>query len=313
MKRVAITGRDHFYVTQLAQQLIEDERIELIVIIGKDLTVPIAEKVIYIDTLPYFPLSTIFSEHNIDTIVNLVKVDDETYSSREAYNLTLESLRNVIYSGARSGVENYLFYSSTVVYGTRKIGDTPFSPKRLNAPGSKFYYAKLRYDSEKIIYDFMDEFPHFNIKIARTPFTLGRNVDNLISGYLGLKFIPMISGYNPEFEFTHENDVVRGFHHLIFEGDTGIYNLSTGNSISLKEAALLMDKKLISVNKLIAKQFAYFSWLLVPNLLGIPPHGLDFLMYPFITDNKTLLESGFKFNHTIEDTIKEFKLYKQYL
>jgi len=304
---IAIIGRDHYYVKQLTLELLKDEKVDKILVIGKDISIPVNEKIVYIDTLPYFPLTTIFAENNIKTVINFVKIDDETYSSKEAYNLTLQSLQNILYSGAKANVENYLLYSSTIVYGVNKKNNNLFMPTKLTKAGSKFYYSKLRFEAEKIIYDFMDEFAHFNVKILRTAFTLGKNVDNLISSYLSLKFLPQIKSYNPEFECIHEDDVVDAFHHLIFNGEKGIYNLSSDDSMSLKEIAYIMDHRLISINKFVAKQIAFFSWLLIPNILRIPPNALEFFMYPFLTDNSSLKKTGFKFKHTLEETIKEFK------
>ncbi len=311
MRRVAITTRDFYYASELTKKLLADERVEKILVIGKDLSVPVVDKIIYIDTLPYFPLASIFKENNIDTIINFVKIDDETYSNKEAYNLTLQSLENILSSGTRGGVENYILYSSTIIYGVnKKKKDKIFKPVRLKKPGSKFYYSKLRFEAEKLVYEFMDEFPHFNIKIARTAFTLGGNVDNLISSYLSLKFLPMVSHHNPEFEFVHEDDVIDAFQHLIFNGETGIYNISSDDSISLKEIAELMDSKLISIPKLLAKQMAFLSWHIIPGVVKIPPHTIDFFMHSFLTDNNSLKATGFKFKHTLTETLKDFKKFR---
>ncbi len=313
MRNVAIISKDHYYAIKLAYDLMDNPEVGKIVVIGKDLSIPNHNKVVYINTLPYFPLSTVFLENNIDTIINFVKIDDDTYSSKEAYSLTLQSLKNVLYSGARADVKNYILYSSTVVYGVNKKKERKFDPIRLSKAGSKFYYSKLRFEAEKRVYEFMDEFPDFNVKIARVAFTLGKNIDNLISSYLGMKFIPTIKGFNPDFEFIHEEDVIRAFNHLIFNGESGIYNVSSEDSISLKEAAVFMDKKLINISRFIAKQVAYFTWLLIPGVLKIPPHALNFFMHPFLTNNKSLLETGFKFKYTLEETLKEFKKFKEHL
>ena len=311
MKRVAITTRDFYYASELTKKLLEDERVERILVIGKDLSVPVVEKIVYINTLPYFPLATIFRENKIDTIINFVKIDDETYSNKEAYSLTLQSLENILASGARGGVENYILYSSTIIYGVnKKKKGKIFKPERLKKPGSRFYYSKLRFETEKLIYEFMDEFPHFNVKITRVAFTLGANIDNLISSYLSLKFLPQVAHHNPEFEFVHEADVIRAFHHLIFNGERGIYNISSDDSISLKEIAEVMNSKLVSIPKIIARQIAFLSWHIIPSVIKIPPYTIDFFAYSFLTDNNSLKATGFKFKYSLKDTIAEFKKYR---
>ncbi len=313
MRRVAITTKDFHYANQLIKNLLEDERVEKIVVIGKDLTIPVIDKIVYIDTLPYFPLSTILKENEVDTIVNFMKVDDDTYSSKEAYNITLQSLKNIMSSGVRAGVKNFILYSSAVVYGVNKKKKLiNFEPVRLKKAGSKFYYSKLRFESEKIVYEYMDEFPDLNIKIARTSFTLGPNINNLVSAYLGLKFIPMITHYNPEFQFVHEDDVVRAFHYLIFNGKKGIYNIAPDNSISLKEISEIMGHKLVSFPKILAKQIAFLSWHTMPKVLKIPPHSLDFFMYSLLINNESLIKTGFKFNYSTEETVKAFKKFKEH-
>ncbi len=313
MKRIAITTNDFYYYKELTRKLLEDKRVEKILIIGKDLNIPEDNKIKYINTLPYYPLTSIFKENNIDTVVNFVKIDDETYSSNEASNLTIQSLENVLFSGARAGVENYILYSSAIVYGVnKKKKQVPFEAIRLKKPMSKFYYSKLRFEMEKRVYQFMDEFPHFNIKILRTAFTLGANVDNLISSYITLKFLPAIKHYNPEFELVHEDDVVSAFHHMIFNGEKGIYNISSDDSISLREFAEIMDKRLIEIPKIIAKQTAFLSWYIAPSVLKIPPHTVDFFMYSALTNNKSLKDTGFKFQYNIEETIESFKKYRSH-
>ena len=63
-RKIAITTKDFHYANELTAKLLKDENVEKILLIGKDLTVPKSEKITYIDTLPYFPLTNILKEND---------------------------------------------------------------------------------------------------------------------------------------------------------------------------------------------------------------------------------------------------------
>jgi hypothetical protein len=73
-----------------------------------------------------------------------------------------------------------------------------------------------------------------------------------------------------------------------------------------------MGHKLVSFPKIIARQIAFLSWHTMPKVLKIPPYSLDFFMYSILTNNKTLLDTGFKFNYSTEETVKAFKRFKEH-
>ena len=141
--------------------------------------------------------------------------------------------------------------------------------------------------------------------------TFSAFVDNLISSYLSLKFLPQVSHHNPEFEFVHEIDVIRAFHHLIFNGESGIYNISSDDSISLKEIAEEMNSKLVSIPKLLARQIAFLSWHIIPSVVKIPPYTIDFFAHSFLTDNNFMVESySFHKVYKKNNVIPSFELLK---
>src|SRR4029079_5286877 len=71
---------------------------------------------------------------------------------------------------------------------------------------------------------------------------LGPDVRTSHRDLFSLPVVPMILGFDPRYQFVHEDDVVGALHHAVKEDVPGIYNVAADGVLALSEVAGLLGK-----------------------------------------------------------------------
>jgi len=121
---------------------------------------------------------------------------------------------------------------------------------------------------------------------------------------LSLPAIPMILGFDPRYQFIHEDDIVGALHHAVLNDLPGIHNVAPDGVLALSEIAGLLGKP--------------FAPLLPPwgtslatratGLLGIriPDEVRQQLRYGRGLDNRKIKQSGYRFELTTREAVQAF-------
>src|SRR5262249_14279296 len=156
-------------------------------------------------------LRRIVEAAEIDTVVDArLVVDSSTTSSRLAHENNVIGTMNILAacSGAQSSVRKLVFKSSAHFYGTAQ-DDPAFFPEsmaRPHAPTTSIERDIL--DAEAAVAEFAEQNPHTMVSVLRCTNVLGPDVRTSHRDLLSLPVVPMILGFDPRYQFVHEDDVV---------------------------------------------------------------------------------------------------------
>ena len=131
-------------------------------------------------------------------------------------------------------------------------------------------------------------------------------INNSITQYLKAKYAPVPMDYNPMFQFVHEFDMAEIILRSIDSLPTGIYNVSTDEVISLRDAIELINIKKIPVPIVLIEQLAK----IINPLWKFPNYLLDYIKFPATLDN-TLIKSKLGencFRFTSKEALELLKL-----
>jgi UDP-glucose 4-epimerase len=121
---------------------------------------------------------------------------------------------------------------------------------------------------------------------------------------LSLPVVPGILGFDPRYQFIHEDDIVGVLEHAVREDLPGVYNAAADGVLVLSEIADLLGKP--------------FAPLLSPwgtglaaaplRALGLklPPEMLSQLRFGRGVDNRKLKAAGVPLRHTTRETVQAF-------
>jgi UDP-glucose 4-epimerase len=111
----------------------------------------------------------------------------------------------------------------------------------------------------------------------------------------------MILGFDPRYQFVHEDDVVHALEHAVKHRVPGTYNLAGDGVLALSEVAGLLGKPYAPVLPPWGTGLA--TSVLRRLRVEIPPEALEQMRYGRGVDNRRFKASGFHYQHTSRETV----------
>jgi len=306
-KRVLITGLATFWGGLLAQALEKDPAVD--VIVGLDTREPDIEleRTEYVRTDEnYSILARIVRAARIDTIVHTFLVVDSTQMRpKTMHEINVIGTMNLFAAASAAGstVRDVVVKSSSYVYGSA-IEDPVWFTEDMSRNHPPRRRVERSLDSvEGYVRDFAIDNPHVNVTLLRFSNVLGPDIVTPVSRALELPLVPKILGYDPRFQFVHEDDVVRSILFVLANELPGIYNVAGDGLLPWTEVAKLAGKRTISLPPFGTSYAAQPLRMLGAEL---PDELLDLLRYGRGIDNRRLKDTGFRYRYTSAGAVKAF-------
>lgn len=304
-RRILITGLSSYWGGRLAQAL--EARPEIEAIVGVDSEEPTRE----LERTEYVQVSNrhallqrIVKAARIDTVIDTrLVVDSVVTSPREAHENNVIGTMNILAActGPDSPVRKFVFKSSAHYYGCEQDDPAFFteSMRRPHAPKTRIERDIV--EAEAAVADFADKHPDVTVSVLRFANVLGPDVRTSHSRMLGLLAVPMVLGFDPRYQFVHEDDVVRALEHATTERLHGIFNVGADGVLALSEVISLLGKRPAPVLP------PWGTGLLATPLrslgLRIPDEMLNQLRYGRGLDNRLFKAGGFDYELTSRETV----------
>src|SRR5436309_3398652 len=218
-RRVLITGLSTYWGGRLAQALEKDQSVEAI--IGVDNHDPTRE----LDRTEFVRVGTqhallrrIVEAAEIDTVVDTRLVVNSTVTSaRNAHENNVIGTMNILAAcgGPASSVRKLVFKSSTHYYGCEQDDPAFFAETmgRPNAPRTPIERDIV--EAEASVNEFAEKNPQVSVSMLRCANVLGPDVRTSHTQLFSLPAVPMILGFDPRYQFVHEDDVVHALEHVV--------------------------------------------------------------------------------------------------
>jgi UDP-glucose 4-epimerase len=304
-KRILVTGLATYWGGRLAEALEADPDVD--VIVGVDSVDPTRElertEFVRVGT-QHALLRRIVEAAEIDTVVDArLVVDSATTSSRLAHENNVIGTMNILAacSGSDSSVRKLVFKSSAHFYGTEQDDPAFFTEKmgRPHAPATSIERDIL--DAEAAVAEFAEQNPGTTVSVLRCTNVLGPDVRTSHRDLFSLPVVPIILGFDPRYQFVHEDDVVDALAHAVREEVPGIYNVAGDGVLALSEVAGLLGKTYVPLLPPWGTGIAAS----VARRLGmpVPPEMLNQLRFGRGLDNRKLKATGFSYRYTTRETI----------
>ncbi len=304
-KRVLITGLSTYWGGRLAQALEADERIEALV--GMDSEEPSVE----LERTEYVKVGTqhallrrVVEAAEIDTVVDTrLVVDSATTSPRKAHENNVIGTMNILAacSGPASPVEKLVFKSSTHFYGAEQ-DDPAFFDESMGRPHApRTAIERDIVEAEASLRDFAEKNPLVDCTVLRFANVLGPGVRTSHIDLFSRPAVTMILGFDPRYQFVHEDDVVHALEHVVQRELPGVFNVAGDGVLALSEVAGLLNKPYAPLLPPWGTGLAASALRWVG--LKISPEMLNQLRFGRGVDNRRLKATGFRYGHTSRETV----------
>jgi len=307
-RRILVTGLSTYWGGRLAQALERDGDVEAV--IGVDSREPRVEleRTEYVRVgVQHALLRRIVQAAEIDTVIDTrLVVDSSAAPPREAHENNVIGTMNILAAcsgggGEPSPVRKVVFKSSAHYYGSEQ-DDPSFFSERMQRPHPP--QTKIERDiveAESAVRSFGQRNRDVTVTVLRFVNGLGPGLQSSHTRLFSLPAIPCILGFDPRYQFIHEDDIVGVLQHAAREELDGVYNAAGDGVLALSEVASGLGKPLAPVLP------PWGTGLALAPLrrlgLRVPDEMLRQLRYGRGVDNRKLKASGYALRYTSREAV----------
>jgi UDP-glucose 4-epimerase len=307
-RRVLVTGLGTFWGGRVAQHLEADPTVEVIVGLDREEPSVPLERTEYVRTdESYSILARIVKATKVDTIVHTFLVMDSTgFRSRRIHEINVIGTMNLFAAASAPGstVRTVTVKSSTLVYGSSARDPNVFGEEHSRRAPAGTAVERSLLEVEGYVRDFAEDNPHVTVSLLRFSNVLGPDIRTPLSKALSLPVVPRIFGFDPRFQFVHEDDVIAAILFAVDRNLPGVYNVAGDGLLPWSEVAAICGKQTFPL-----PPFGFRGITSAPLArLGIEltPELLDLMRYGRGVDNRRLKKAGFEYRFTSAGTVDDF-------
>jgi UDP-glucose 4-epimerase len=303
--RVLVTGISTYWGGRLAQAIEKDANVEAIIGVSPDDPVCELERTEFVRVgLQHALLRRIVDAAEIDTVVDSrLVVDSLQASPRHAHETNVIGTMNILAAcgGPDSTVRKVVFKSSAHYYGCEQDDPAFFTEgmRRPHAPRTRLESDIV--EAEKAVDGFAQRNPEVTVTVLRFCNALGPDLRTTHTRLFDLPAVPSILGFDPRYQFIHEDDLVGVLRFAVERDLPGVYNAAADGVLALSEVASLLGKPPAPILPPWGSSLAAAA--LRPLGVHISSEVLNQLRYGRGLDNRKLKGAGYVFGCTSRETV----------
>jgi UDP-glucose 4-epimerase len=304
-RRILVTGLSTYWGGRLAQALEAFDEVEAVIGVDNEEPNVELERTEYVKVgAQHALLRRVVEAAEIDTVVDTrLVVDSTTTTSAKAHDNNIIGTMNILAacSGADSPVRKVVFKSSAHYYGCEQ-DDPAFFDEGMGRPHPpRTPIERDIVEAEASLNEFAEKNPDVAVSILRFANVLGPDVRTSHIGLFSLPAVPMILGFDPRYQFVHEDDVVHALEHAVKSKLPGVYNVAGDGVLALSEVAGLLGKPYAPVLPFWGTGLAASALRRVG--VNIPPEALNQLRFGRGVDNRRYKAGGFNYSYTSREAV----------
>jgi UDP-glucose 4-epimerase len=304
-RRVLVTGLSSYWGGRLAQEIERDPAVEAV--IGVDTDDPTCElertEFVRVGT-QHALLRRIVHAAEIDTVVDTrLVVDSLRASPRQAHEANVIGTMNILTAcgGPDSPVRKIVFKSSGHYYGASQDDPAFFTDdmRRPHPPATQIEADIV--EADDAVREFARRNEDVTVTVLRFANALGPRVQTTHTQLFSLPAIPCILGFDPRYQFIHEDDIVDVLRFAIAEDLPGVHNAAGDGVLVLSEVASLLGKPLAPILPPWGTGLGALALRALGLRLG--DEVLAQLRFGRGMDNRKLKAAGCRIAHTTRETV----------
>lgn len=237
----------------------------------------------------------VFRKSRPQAVIHMATVTHLVEQTEERYRINLGGTRVVFDNCREHGVEHAIFVGRHTYYGAAP--DSPFYHKEEDPPMAMTTFPEL---ADLVAADLyactaLWRVPDLCTTVLRLCYTLGPTGHGTLASFLRGPVVPHILGFDPLFQFMHEQDVVTAICLSLEKRIRGVYNVSGPQPVPLTVAIRGTGRTPVPVPEMI------FTRILGRfGLPKLPAGALTHIKYPVIVDSSAF-RAATGFQHAIDE------------
>jgi UDP-glucose 4-epimerase len=245
----------------------------------------------------------VFRTRRPEAVIHMATVTHLVSSSEDRYRINLNGTRAVLEHAAHYGATRAVVVARHTFYGADH--DLPLYHKEDDPPMMASSFPEL---ADLVAADLyagtaLWRYPELSTSVLRFVYSLGPSKSGTLANFIKGPNVPTVLGFDPLFQFLHEQDVAKALSLAAIQGLRGIYNVAGPEplplSLVIREAGRRRVPIPEPVFRLALKRF---------KLPGLPAGAIAHIKYPVIVDASAFQKAaGFTHDYDNEATLAAFR------
>ena len=245
----------------------------------------------------------VFRTTKPDAVVHMGTVTHLLQKSEDRYRINLGGTRAVWDHCHAYGVKQAVFVGRHTYYGAAP--DAPLYHTEEEPPSGATQFPEL---SDLVAADLyagsaLWRYPEIATSVLRVCYTLGPSHHGTLATFLSPPIIPLVLGFDPLFQFMHEDDAAEAIAVALEKKPRGVFNVSGPPPLPLSVIAKAAGKRTIPV-----PEGVFRAMLGRFGLPSLPVGAIAHIKYPIVIDSMRFKKTiGFRYEHDAEATIESYR------
>jgi UDP-glucose 4-epimerase len=245
----------------------------------------------------------VFRKARPHAVVHMATVTSLVVSGEERYQINLGGTRAVFDYSRAYGIEHCVFVGRHTFYGAGP--DLPLFHTEDEPPMALGTFPEL---ADLVAADLFAatalwRFPEIATTVLRVCYTLGPSGHGTLASFMRGKRVPLVLGFDPLFQFMHEDDLVSAIVLTLGKRPRGVFNVAGPQPLPLSSVVLEAGRTPVPVPEMVLD--ALIGRFGFPKL---PPGALQHVKYPVVVDARSFRDkTGFSHAYDEIDAIRSFR------
>ncbi len=245
----------------------------------------------------------VFRRVRPDAVVHMATVTHLLRQSEDRYRINLQGTRAVFEHSRTYGTKHVVFVGRHTFYGAAP--DSPLYHGEDEPPMALAYFPELADLVAADLYagSMLWRHPELTTTVMRFCYTLGESGHGTLATFLRGARVPMLLGYDPLFQFMHEDDVVKSLVLALEKRVRGVFNVAGPQPVPLSVVIRETGRKSMPIPEML------FTAAL--GRFGLPKlsrGALGHIKYPVVIDDRAFrAATGFVHDVSEGDAMREFR------
>jgi nucleoside-diphosphate-sugar epimerase len=245
----------------------------------------------------------VFRKHRPEAVIHMATVTHLTVRNEDRFRINLFGTRAVFDHCAHYGAKRCIFVGRHTYYGAAADSslyhgeeDPPFAmttfPELADLVAADLYAGSALW-----------RIPELDTCVLRMCYTLGPSVSGTLATFLKAQRVPMVLGFDPLYQFMHEDDAADAICLSLEKQLRGVFNVAGPQPMPLSNLIRAAGRTPVPVPEMALNlMFGRFG------LPQLPPGAVAHLKYPVVIDDSSFrTKTGFNHKYDEDQTIAAFR------
>lgn len=245
----------------------------------------------------------VFRTRKPEAVIHLATITHFQASMDERYRVNLGGTRSVFDHCHKHGVKEAVFVGRHTFYGA--AADAPLYHVESDPPLAVSTFPELADLVAADLYaaSALWRWPDMATTVLRTVYTLGPSLTGTLATYLRPRRIPTVLGFDPLFQYMHEDDCARAIAGVVGRSLTGVYNVAGPQPVPLSSLLQLAGRSNVRVPEPV-----FLGLLGRFGFPDLPPGAVNHIKFPVVVDDTAFRKaSGFQHQFDERQAVGSFR------